>query len=65
MFVKKYNMFVKKMVPIQHYKLFWNKCSLARFRVYIFFQRLFQKIHVVINWACPKAPRINLVFFML
>ena len=24
-----------------------------------FFQWLFQKIHVVINWACPKALRVN------
>jgi hypothetical protein len=28
--------FVKKMVPIQLYKVCWNKCSVARFTVYIF-----------------------------
>jgi len=32
----------KKMVPIQLYKVCWNKCSLSRLRVYIFFND-FQK----------------------
>jgi hypothetical protein len=49
---------VKKKVSVQLYKICWNKSSVARFRVYIFFND-FQKIHVVIHWACLKDTCSN------
>jgi hypothetical protein len=53
----------KKGVPIQLYKVCWNNCSVERRRVYILFNDSFKRylIHVVINWACPKAQRVKLV----
>jgi len=55
---------VKKKVPILNFARFvGTKSNDLRFN---FFQCLFQKIHVVINWACPKPQRVKLSFlFML
>jgi hypothetical protein len=48
---KLYIIFIlKKMVPIQLYKVCWNKCSSARLRVYIFFNDSFK---LEAQWAEP------------